>query len=335
MGTTPSDRPRTTRAAVVDRFGPPEVVHVVDLERPSPGPGQVLVRVRATAVTIADHRMRSRDVPRGLGLVAGKFLGWRRPRHTVLGTEAAGVVEAVGPGVTRYAPGDEVLVWRGLGMGCHVQHLVVDADAGIALAPRGLSAEDAVSLVFGASTALAFLDRVQLGAGSRVLVNGASGAVGTMAVQLAHAAGAHVTGVTSGRNAELVRGLGADRVVDYTTTDFAREDERYDVIVEAVGNAPYARVARLLRPGGALLLVVSDLPGMLLAGWHGRRLRGLVTYQGAPSPAGPTVARIVELAEAGTLRPVVDRVYDLDDVVEAHRYVDTGHKRGAVVLRMD
>lgn len=324
----------TMRAAVIDRFGPPEVVQLVDVPRPTPGPGEVLVRVRTTAVTVADHRMRSRDLPRGMGLAAGAFLGWRRPKHPVLGTDAAGVVEAVGEGVTTYSPGDDVLVMRGFTMGCHAEYLTVPADGGIAPAPGGLTSEEAVSLVFGANTAISFLDRVSLGAGTRVLVNGASGAVGTMAVQLAHAAGAHVTGVTSGRNAELVRSLGADRVIDYATTDFAREDETYDVIVETVGNAPYPRVAPVLRKGGALLLVVSDLPGMLLSWWHGLRGRRLVTFRGAKVPAGRMVERIVELAEAGTLRPVVDRVYDVEEIVEAHRYVDTGRKRGAVVMRM-
>jgi NADPH:quinone reductase-like Zn-dependent oxidoreductase len=270
-----------------------------------------------------------------MGPAAGAFMGWRHPKHPILGTDAAGVVAAVGDGVTGFAPGDDVLVWRGLAMGCHVEYLTVAADGGIAHAPRDLTPQEAASLVFGASTALVFLDRVELGPGMRVLVNGASGAVGTMAVQLAHAAGAHVTGVTSGRNEELVRYLGADRVVDYTTTDFARESAQYDVIVECVGNAPYPRVAPVLRRGGALLLVISELPGMLLARWNGLRLHGLVATHGAKSTLAGTVARIVELADAGTLRPVVDRVYPFDDVVEAHRYVDTGRKRGAVVLTLD
>jgi NADPH:quinone reductase-like Zn-dependent oxidoreductase len=330
----PTPGAATMRAAVADRFGPPEVVQVVEEDRPAPGPGEVLVRVRATAVTVADHRMRSKEVPRGMGLAAGAFMGWRRPRHPILGTDAAGVVEAVGDGVTGYAPGDEVLVWTGLAGGCHAEFLTVAADNGIVHAPRGLTPEESAALVFGASTALAFLDKVELGPGSRVLVNGASGAVGTMAVQLAHAAGAHVTGVTSGRNADLVRGLGADRVIDYTTTDFAREPEQYDVIVETVGNAPYERVAPVLRRGGALLLVVSELPGMVLARWHAMRLHGQVATRGVASTRTRRLERVVELADNGTLRPVVDRVYAFEEVVEAHRYVDTGRKRGAVVLRV-
>src|SRR5262249_49169017 len=152
-GTSGSTHAATTmRAAAIDTFGPPEVVHVVDVPRPAAGPGEVLVRVRATALTVADHRMRSRDLPRGMKLPGGACLGWRRPKHRILGTDAAGVVEAVGDGVTAFAPGDEVLVVRGLAMGCHVEYLAVAADGGIARAPRGLSPEEAVGLAFGAST---------------------------------------------------------------------------------------------------------------------------------------------------------------------------------------
>src|SRR3954471_17669661 len=168
--TTPAPRTApgatTMRAAVIDRFGPPEVVRLVDVPRPTPAPGEVLVRVRTTALTVADHRLRSRDLPRGMGLAAGAFLGWRRPKHSILGTDAAGVVEAVGDGVTTYSPGDDVVVVRGLKMGCHVEYLAVPADGGIAHAPRGLTPEESVALVFGTATAISFLDRVEVGPGT-------------------------------------------------------------------------------------------------------------------------------------------------------------------------
>ena len=180
---------------------------------------------------------------------------------------------------------------------------------------------------------MSFLDRVQLDAGSRVLVNGASGAVGSAAVQLAAHAGAHVTAVTSGRNADLVRSLGAERVIDYGVEDFATGEDRYDVIVECVGNAPFPRVRGVLRPGGALLLVISDLRGMLAARGQSRRSGMLVTQQGSGSGAA-VMRTLAAHAEAGAIRPVIDRTYDLDDIVEAHRYVDTGRKRGSVVIRI-
>ncbi|MRG60302.1 zinc-binding dehydrogenase [Agromyces sp. CFH 90414] len=337
------------RAARVDRFGPPDVAHVARMPRPEPAAGELLVRVHASTVSIADHRMRSREVPRGLGLVVGPAIGFVRPRHRVLGMEAAGVVAAVGEGVTAYAPGDEVIVMRGSAFGCHAEFVTVAADGEVARKPANLSFEDAAAVVFGGYTAVRFLDRVEIGPSTEVLVNGASGAVGSAVVQLAAARGAHVTAVTSGRNAELVRSLGAHRVIDYTAEDFAvvagdaaaeagaggaaDAGARYDVIVDAVGNAPFARVAHLLRPGGALLLVVADLAGMLGAAWHARRTGLVVDHQGGDMGA-EGMARLAALAEAGTLRPVVDRTYDLDEIVEAHRYVDTGRKRGSVVLRV-
>ncbi|MGW9166960.1 NAD(P)-dependent alcohol dehydrogenase [Agromyces sp. NPDC055658] len=342
-----SDAPAATRGAMraarIDRFGAPEVARVVDVPRPEPGPGELLVRVRASTVSIADHRLRTRRVPRGLALVVAPTIGLFRPRLRVLGMDAAGVVEAVGAGVVRFAVGDEVVVMRGSRMGCHAEYVTIAADGEVARKPANLSFEEAVAIVFGGHTALRYLDRVAIGPGSEVLVNGASGAVGSAVVQLATARGARVTAVTSGRNAELVRSLGASRVVDHTREDFAAGDvdsgaasggpARYDVIVECVGNAPFGRVAHLLRPGGALLLVITDLAGMLRAGRQARRSGLVVDHRGGELGADG-MERLVALAETGALRPVIDRTYALDEIVEAHRYVDGGHKRGSVVLRM-
>ncbi|MGH3706477.1 MAG: NAD(P)-dependent alcohol dehydrogenase, partial [Agromyces sp.] len=237
----------------------------------------------------------------------------------------------------RFAVGDDVIAMRGARMGCHAEFVVVDADGDVAPKPANLTFDEAAAIVFGGHTAVRYLDGVAIGPGSRVLVNGASGAVGSAAVQLAAARGAHVTAVTSGRNAELVRSLGASEVVDYTREDFAAgggsDGSRYDVIVECVGNAPFGRVAHLLRPGGALLLVIADLPGMLAAGNQARR-SGLVVDHRGGSMGREGMERLTALAESGVLRPVIDRTFDLDEIVEAHRYVDTGRKRGSVVLRV-
>ncbi|WP_430645095.1 NAD(P)-dependent alcohol dehydrogenase [Agromyces sp. GXS1127] len=330
----------TMRAAVIDRFGGPDVVAVLDRPRPEPSDDELLVRVHASTVSIADHRLRTREVPRGLGPVVGPALGFRRPKHAVLGMEAAGVVEVVGSAVTRFVPGDEVILMRGARFGCHAEFVTVPEGGEVARKPANLSFEEAAAIVFGGHTALRYLDLVEIGPGSEVLVNGASGAVGTAVVQLAARRGARVTAVTSGRNAELVRSLGAAHVIDYTREDFAaRAAEpagaapRYDVIVECVGNAPFRRVRHLIRPGGALLLVIADLPGMIGAGLWPRR-RGILVNQAGGSMGAEGMARLTALAEAGDLRPVIDRTYDLDDIVEAHRYVDTGRKRGSVVLRI-
>ena len=323
----------TMRAAVARRFGPPEVVEIERIPVPMPAADEVLVRVHATTVSIADHRLRAKDLPKGLGHFGLIALGVFRPRKKVLGMEGSGVVERIGADVTSFAVGDEVIVMNGSRFGCHAEYVTVRAAGSIARKPRGMSHTDAAALVFGGFTAVSFLRRVQLRPGSSVLVNGASGAVGTAAVQLAAHAGARVTAVTSARNAELVRSLGADRVIDYAREDFASGDDRYDVIVECVGNAPFARVRGILRPGGALLLVISDLRGMLGARGQSRRSGLLVTQEGSGSGAS-VMQELVGLAEEGALRPVIDRTYDLDDIVEAHRYVDTGRKRGSVVVRI-
>lgn len=325
----------TMRAASADRFGPPEVVRLAEAPKPEPEPDELLVRVRAATVSVADQRLRSRRVPRGTALLVAPTIGLFRPRVRVLGMEAAGVVEAVGSAVTRYAPGDEVIVMRGARFGCHAEYVTVPEGGEVAPKPRNLSFEQAAAVIFGGHTALRYLDRVEIGPGSEVLVNGASGAVGTAVVQLAAARGATVTAVTSARNAELVRSLGAARVIDHEREDFAAPGTgtRSDVLVECVGNAPFTRVSHLIRPGGALLLVIADLPAMLAAGRQSRRSGIRVDHRGGDMGA-EGMARLTALAEAGELRPVIDRTYDLDEVVEAHRYVDTGRKRGSVVLRV-
>lgn len=324
----------TMRAAVIRRFGPPEVVHVEDVPMPVPGPGEVLVRVRASSVSVADHRLRAREVPRGTSLLVAPTLGLRRPRTSILGMDLAGVVEQVGAGVRTLRPGDEVVASNNDRMGGHAQYAVVAADGVLAHRPRNLSFEEATALVFGGLTAIAFLSRTTLGPGTSVLVNGASGAVGTAVVQLAARAGATVTGVCSGANAELVRSLGAARVIDYRREDFAAGDARYDVVVECAGTGSFARVKHLVRPGGALLqVIITGLWDLVAARWRTRRSGFLVTTGDAGADA-TAMLELVALAEAGEIRPVVDRVYELDEVVEAHRYVDTGRKRGNVVLRI-
>ena len=327
--------PTVMRAAVNRSFGGPEVVAVEQVARPQAGPGELLIQVHASDVSVADHRMRARDLPPGFALVGPFLLGFRAPRRPVLGMEVAGVVEAVGSGVTTVRPGDRVAAATGAHFGGHAEYAVVRADArgAVAHVPDGLTFEDAVALVFGGHTALPFLRGGRVGAGSEVLVNGASGAVGVMAVQLAKHLGARVTGVCSARNAELVLGLGADAVVDYETEDFTQRGETYDAVVECVGNAPFRRARRVIRPGGAMLAVVGSFGDLLAARWNQART-GIRVVTGDLGATSDDVALLMRLASEGTIRPVVDRTYDLDEIVEAHRYVDTGRKRGAVVLRV-
>lgn len=321
------------RAAVYRKFGGPEVVHIEEIARPEPEADEVLIRVHASTVSVADYRSRSLDLPKGLGFFGPLSLGIFRPRRRVLGMDLAGIVEQVGSDVTRFAVGDEVIGMRGFRFGGHAEYAVMRETGTIARKPKNLSLDDAVSLVFGGITARLFFNQVTLAPGAEVLVNGASGSTGSAAVQLAKALGARVTGVSSAGNHELVRRLGADEVIDYAVTDFSANGKTYDVIVDTVGNAPFTRVNTSIKPGGALLLVVGDLHSMLTASRDSERSGTLVTMQSAPSTASD-LEYLVDLAEAGRFVPVIDRHYTLDQIVEAHRFVGTGRKRGNLVLRL-
>ena len=320
-------------AAVYRQFGPPDVVRVEEIAKPLPGSNEVLVKVHASTVSAADHRARGRDIPRGLGMLAAPALGLYRPRRRVLGMDIAGFVEAVGANVTKFQPGDAVIAMLGASFGGHTEFACVPADGAITAKPRNMTFEDAVTLVFGGLTARVFLSRASINPGHTVLVNGASGAVGTAAVQLAKQSGAHVTGVSSAANADLVASLGADRVLDYSAVDVTTEGRTYDVVMDCVGNLPFERAAATINPGGALLLVVADLKGILLAPWRSRASGKLVTA-GSVTYAAEDLAFLVRLAEQGHYRSVRDRSYNLADVVAAHRFVDAGRKRGNVILRM-
>ncbi|TFC04112.1 NAD(P)-dependent alcohol dehydrogenase [Cryobacterium adonitolivorans] len=321
------------RAAVYRRFGSADVVSVEEIPTPKPGPEEVLIRVLASTVSAADHRARSHDIPKGLGLLAGVGLGFFQPRRRVLGMDAAGVVEAVGEKITRFTPGDEVIAMLGAKFGGHAEFARIGRDGPITAKPANLGFAESVALVFGGITARAFLNRTDIHPGTRVLVNGASGAVGTAAVQLATDLGAHVTAVCAARNAGLVTALGADRVIDYESSDFTTEPDTYDVIMDCVGNASFDRVQQLITPGGALLAVITDLNGLLRAKSRTRTSGKLVSASGVDCRT-EDLRFLVGLAEQGGLRPVIDRSYDLSEIVAAHRFVDAGHKRGSVVLRI-
>jgi len=322
------------KAAYVTRYGPPEVVVLREVPTPAPGPGQVRIRVVATAVTAGDWRIRSGVLPRGFGALRGLALGFGGPRRAVLGTDAAGVVDAVGPGVTRFAVGDEVVAFPGSALGGHAEYLVMPADGRVVKKPSSLSFEDAVALPFGGVTMMDFFRRAQLKTGEHVLVNGASGNVGTAAIQLAKHAGARVTAVCSAANAALVRSLGADDVIDYATTDFAALPARYDVVVDAVGNAPWARVKPVLAPGGRLLAILADLAATVGAPLQ-RGPEGQGVIAGPSAEKVEDLEAIVHLAAQGAFRPVIDQRFPFDQIADAHRVVESGRKKGSVVVTLD
>ena len=312
------------RAAVVDRFGPPSVVHLADVPAPAARPDEVLVRVATAAVTVADSRIRGARFPRGFGPIARLVFGPLRPRRKVLGSSFSGVVDAVGSDVVGLAVGDEVCGMTGVSMGAHAEFIAVPTKRVVGK-PAQVTPDDAAAVLFGGTTALSYLrDKGGVRPGQSVLVNGASGAIGTNAVQLAKHFGATVTAVTSGPNAQLVTDLGADRVIDYTRTPLSQLTERFDVVLDTVGNVTISSGKRLLNPGGVLLLAVADL-------WQAIGARGNVKAGPAPERA-EDAELLLQLVADGTLKVVIDHAYELDEIVAAHERVDTGHKIGNVIV---
>lgn len=323
------------RAIIVPQYGPPEVAEMREVPSPTVGPKHVLVRVFATTVTSGDWRVRSGKFPRGFGWIATLAVGMRGPRNPILGTEVSGVVEAVGPQVNGFKVGDAVVGFTGASMGGHAEVCrFLESDGLLMLKPTNLTFEEAASISFGGTTAIDVLRRAKLKAGDRILIVGASGGVGTSLVQLAKHVGAHVTGVCSASNIDFVRSLGADRVIDYAHEDFTKEDARYDVIVDTAGTAPYARSKVALEDGGRLGLVLATLGDNLGALGVGLFTRHKVL-------AGPVMVRadhmreLAQLAQSGALKPVIGARFEFERIVDAHRLVETGHKRGSVVVKLD
>lgn len=325
--------PHSMKAIVYTRYGAPDVLQLRELPMPAPQANEILVRLRATTVTSGDWRVRSLNMPRGFGPFARLAFGLAGPRQPILGTELSGDVVAAGAQVSQFKPGDAVFAFTGGRLGCHVEYKCLAANGAVALKPANLSYEQAAALSFGGATMLDFYRRAGLKGGESVLVNGASGCVGTAAVQLARQLGARVTGVCSAANAELVTALGAQRVLDYTREDFAQPGARYDVIVDTVGTAPYARCAPVLAPAGRLLLVLAPLAELLKAPWHTWR-GGHRVIAGPAAERAEYVHQLRALALAGQFVPVIDRSYPFEQMQAAHAYVDQGHKKGNVVVRV-
>jgi NADPH:quinone reductase-like Zn-dependent oxidoreductase len=313
------------QAFLAERYGPPETLRLAEVATPAPAANEVLVRVLAVSVNPADWHLL-----RGTPLFARATLGLRRPKHPILGGDIAGRVEAVGGGVTRFTPGDAVYAsLLDHGCGGFAEYVAAPADA-LAPKPASLSFEEAAAVPTAGVTALQGLRRHgEIRAGQRVLVNGAAGGVGHFAVQLAKAAGAEVTGVTSTRNVDLVRSLGADHVIDYTREDFARAGRGWDRILDAVGNRSAADLRRALAPGGRCAVIGFTTTGRLLdVMLRGGKAVAMVT---ARATAGD-LEHLGELIAAGKLRPVIDRRYPYRELPEALRYLEAGHARGKVVV---
>jgi NADPH:quinone reductase-like Zn-dependent oxidoreductase len=324
------------RAAVFDRYGPPDVVCIREVEKPAPGDDELLVKVHATTVNRTDCAYRS-----ARQFILRFWTGLRRPtKRPILGTEFAGEVEAAGPGVTAFSTGDRVFGYVEGTFGAHAQYLTIAEDEALATIPAHLTYEEAAPATEGSHYALSALLGAKVQGGQDVLVYGATGAIGSAAVQLLAGLGVRVTAVCDTAGVELVRGLGADKVVDYTVGDFAQDDLRYDIVFDAVGKSSFGRCRRLLKPGG--IYVSSELGPLfqnaglsLVTPLAGRFLDGKKVAFPFPSIDQAMVRRFGQLMESGAYRPVVDRSYPLDDIVEAYRYVETGQKVGNVVIVVD
>jgi NADPH:quinone reductase-like Zn-dependent oxidoreductase len=323
------------KAIICTKYGPPEVLKIMEIDKPSPKDNEILVKNYATTVTIADSRVRGFNVPISFWLPAGIALGFRRPKKPILGIELSGVIESVGSNVSLFKIGDQIFANTGHStFGAYAEYCCIPENACIAIKPENISYEEAAAITFGGITALQFLRKGSIKQGDKVLIYGASGSVGTYAVQLAKYFGAEVTGVCSTSNLEMVKSLGADKVIDYTITDFSKSGENYDVIFDTVGKASISGTIRSLKSTGIYIHAVTT-PATEI------RIRlSLLTSKkkligGTFTPNNEQINYLKKLIEERKIRPIIDRKYSLDQIIEAHRYVDLGHKRGNVVITIN
>jgi NADPH:quinone reductase-like Zn-dependent oxidoreductase len=314
------------KAIVYTEYGPPDVLRLQEVKQPTPRDNEVLIRVHATTATAAEGMMRTARPAWGRVI-----LGLRRPKRTILGLELAGEIVSVGKDVKRFKPGDQVYGFTGLRLGAYAEYACLPETASLELKPANMTYEEAAAAVDGASTALFFLrDKANIQRGHKVLVNGASGSIGTFAVQLAKYFGAEVTGVCSTANVALVKSLGADTVIDYTQEDFTNHREAYDIIFDTVGKGSFAACKRALTNNGCYLPTVGLINHPLMLWTRIRGGKRVIT--GMSIEKRQALAFLKGLIEAGRLRAVIDKRYPLEQIAEAHRYVETGRKKGNVVI---
>ena len=328
------------KAIVFTEYGSPDVLHLKDVPKPSPKENEILVRVYATPVNYGDLTARNFassqfNMPAPFYLPARMAFGWSKPKTKILGSELAGQVEAVGAAVTRFQPGDQVFAYVGMKMGANAEYLCIPETGTVAVKPVNLSYAEAATLPYGAIMASSLLRKVNLQPGQKVLINGASGGIGSMAVRLAKHLGAEVTGVCGTPRLDFVRSLGADKVVDYTQEDFSQNGETYDLIFDILGKRSFAQLKHSLTPNGIYLLASYKMKAILQMLWTAlTRSKQKVICAFAEEKAQDLVL-VKELAEAGQIKAIIDRCFPLEQAAEAHRYAESGQKRGSVVITLE
>jgi NADPH:quinone reductase-like Zn-dependent oxidoreductase len=323
----------TMKAIVHTKYGPPNELQLKEVEKPVPGDNDVLIKIHATTVTTTDCNARNFTfVPRSFMFFARVMFGFKKPKINILGIDLAGEIEAVGKDVSHFKVGDLVFGSPGTRFGGHAEYSCVPEDGALTIKPADMSWEEAASICLAGNTALFFIrDLAKIQSGQKILIHGASGAIGTYSVQLARYYGAEVTGVCSASNAEMVKSLGADKVIDYTKEDFSKSDERYDFVFDVVGKTTFSQCKSILKPKGIYLENMLELKDILRMMWTsitgGKKIKGGVSNENSEN-----LNFLKELIESGKLKPVIDRSFPLEKTAEAFRYVEQGHKKGNVII---
>lgn len=321
------------KAVICKRYGSPEFLEIVEIATPTPTDNQVRIKIYFTTVTVADHRVRAFDVPVSFWLPARIALGFTKPRQPILGGELSGVIDGVGKNIKKYKVGDKVFAFPGQKFGAHAEYICMNENDCIALKPGNLSFQQAAALPLGAITAWFFLTRGKVTSGEKILIYGASGSMGTYAVQMAKYLGSHVTAVCSTNNVVMVSSLGADKVIDYTVTDFTNLNDKYDVIFDTVGKTNIKKTIDRINLNGRYLHAVTEplTEFKIRFNLTGKKIK---LFGGTYNAVVEQLDDIKKLADKGAIKPVIDRQYNFGEIVEAHRYVDKGHKKGNVVIKI-
>jgi NADPH:quinone reductase-like Zn-dependent oxidoreductase len=330
------------KAIVYSEYGPPDVIQLEEVTKPDPKDNEILIRVCATSVNYGDITARKFsqitpgefNMPAPLWLPARISFGWNKPKINILGSELAGEIEAVGKEVRKFRPGDQIFAYLGMHMGANAEYVCMPEDGTVALKPANMTFEEACAIPYGGIMALSILRKVNIQAGQRVLINGASGGIGSLAVQFAKYFGAEVTGVCSSPRLEYVRSLGADKVMDYTREDFTQNGETYDVILDILGKSSFSRCKNSLTQNGCYLLASFKMKPIFQMLWTSMFGSKKVICAMASEKAKDLVF-IKELIEAGKIKTIIDRRYPLEQTAEAHRYVELGHKKGNVIVTVE